>query len=437
MASILVVDDEAKMAKLLADQLRDAGYDAGSTTSPREALRLVEQDHPDIVITDLRMEEMDGLELLKRVKETAPGTDVVIMTAYATVETAIATMKQGAYDYIMKPFQTEELLLLIERLEEKRRLEAENIGLRSYLATRGVEEIVGDSAAMKNVKKLIADLQGSEAAVLIRGESGTGKELVARAIHASSRRNRGPFIALNCAAIPESLLESELFGHERGAFTGAERRRLGHFQLAHRGTIFLDEIGDLPLSLQGKLLRVLEEKRVRPLGSDKEVEVDIRLISATNRPLEEQIKEGSFREDLYYRINVFPIFIPPLRERREDIRPLAEHFLRSAGRKAGDLSQGAFRKLLHYHWPGNIRELRNTLERAVIVRPKGMITSEDILLGMVEEEVGDLNLEQVERKLIVKALKISGGNKSEAARLLGITRRALYGRLEKLQIDEG
>jgi len=438
MAKILVVDDEAKMAKLLAAQLADAGHETLHTTSPREALTIAVQEKPDIIVTDLKMEEMDGLELLKKIKETSPDTDVIMMTAYASVDTAIETMKLGAYDYITKPFSTEELTLLLSRLEEKRRLERENLGLRSYIAGQVAPEIVGESEAMRRVRKLVHDLRGSEVTVLIRGESGTGKELVARAIHRYSRRSRGPFVALNCAAIPETLLESELFGHEKGAFTGAERRRLGHFLQAQGGTLFLDEIGELPVSLQAKLLRVLEERKVRPLGSDREFDVDIRLISATNRPLEEEIKKGNFREDLYYRLNVFPIHLPPLREHREDIRDLAEHFLRAAGRDPRDLSEGALRKLIQYHWPGNIRELRNVLERATIVRPQGKITAEDIILSgpPEEEETGSLNLEEMEKKLILRALRAAGGNKSEAARLLGITRRALYGRLARYGIEE-
>jgi transcriptional regulator with PAS, ATPase and Fis domain len=277
---------------------------------------------------------------------------------------------------------------------------------------------------------------------LVRGESGTGKELVAKALHKSSRRAQGPFIAINCAAIPETLLESELFGYEKGAFTGASKRKLGHFQLAHGGSLFLDEIGDLPHSLQSKLLRVLEDHRVSPLGSEKDTEIDIRLITATNRHLEDAIKAGTFREDLYYRVNVFPIELPPLRERREDIKDLSHYFLGKAGHKPEDLTEDALRKMRAYHWPGNIRELRNVLERSLIVRPSGGITADDILLGPAPREseqenaVDGLNLEEMEKHMIHKALRIAVGNKSEAARLLGITRRALYGRLERYGIEE-
>ena len=440
MAVIFVVDDEKKIATLLQSQLNDAGHTACGMTHPAEVLEKMSSQPPDIVITDLRMDEMDGITLLKKIKETSPETDVVVMTAYASVETALDTMKHGAYDYIIKPFTTDELLMLIERIEQKRRLEAENIELRSYLSANAEDEIIGGSATMQNVKKAIADVAPSDAPVLIRGGSGTGKELVARAIHKMSSRAGGPFIAINCAAIPENLLESELFGYEKGAFTGADRRKLGHFQLADGGTLFLDEIGELPQLLQTKLLRVLEDHRVTPLGAERTVEVNLRLVSATHRPLETDIRDGRFREDLYYRINVFPIELPPLKDRLEDVRDIARHFLAKAGRNPDDLSEPALRSLLSYLWPGNIRELRNVLERALIVCPQGSIGEEHILLLSSAEPEGDaaagLNLEEMEKRLIAKVLKITTGNKSEAARLLGITRRALYGRIERYGMEK-
>ncbi len=440
MAVIFVVDDEEKISKLLKAQLDDAGHTAYGMTRPSEALEKLSRISPDIVVTDLRMDEMDGITLLKKVKKTSPETDVVVMTAYATVETALDTMKHGAYDYIIKPFTTDELLMLIERIEKKRRLETENSELRSYLAAGMEDEIIGESEAIGGVKKLIGDVAQSDAPVLIRGESGTGKELVARAIHKTSPRASGPFIAINCAAIPASLVESELFGYEKGAFTGATGRKLGHFQMADGGTLFLDEIGDLPLTLQSKLLRVLEDHKVTPLGAEKPTEVDLRLLSATNQPLEEEIRSGGFREDLYYRINVFPIELPPLRDRPEDIRDIARHFIGKAGRDPADLSEPAVRKLLSYLWPGNIRELRNVVERALIVRANGIITADDILLlnatGPKDDQQPEgLNLEEMEKRLVSKALKITTGNKSEAARLLGITRRAVYGRLERYGME--
>jgi DNA-binding NtrC family response regulator len=443
MADIVIVDDEARIGKLLADELADAGHRTAHFTSPRAALERIGGGPPDILVTDLRMDEMDGIALLRQVRQAAPGTDVIVMTAYASLETALETMREGAYDYVIKPFKTEQLLTLVERLEERRRLQAENQGLRAYLSGRTDPGMVGESRAVKRIKQLIQGLAESDAAVLVRGESGTGKELVARAIHAASRRAQGPFIALNCAAIPETLLESELFGYEKGAFTGAARRRMGHFQLAEGGTIFLDEVGDLPLALQAKLLRVIEDRRVIPLGAERGVEVDVRFVSATHRSLEEAIAHGVFREDLFYRLNVFPIVLPPLRERREDIRDLALHFLRGWGRRDADLGAAALERLVAYHWPGNIRELRNVLERALILRPSGTIGRDDILLGDAPSTAPadasglppTLNLDEVEKHVIARALDAARGNKSEAARLLGITRRALYGKLARLGMD--
>jgi DNA-binding NtrC family response regulator len=439
MADIFVIDDERQIVRLLEAELRDAGHRATGFTSPREALTAAGSDQPDIVITDLRMDEMDGIALLKTIKSEFEGIDVVVMTAYATVDTALETMKLGAYDYIIKPFKTKDLLHLVGRIEEKRRLLAENSELKAYVSGASGNRLVGASAALAGVRKIIEDLSGSDVPVLIRGETGTGKELVAREIHNRSNRSSGPFIVINSAAIPETLLESELFGFEKGAFTGAVKRKLGHIQLASGGTLFLDEIGDLPVSLQGKLLRALETQRVMPLGGEAEIGVDFRLITATNRTLEDDIKQGRFREDLYYRINVFPIFLAPLRERREDIREIGRHLLAQTGRKPDDLSEDALRKLLRYDWPGNVRELKNVLERAAIVRREGRITGDDILLLSVaaDEPVTDgLNIEEMEKRLIVKALKLCSGNKSEAARLLGITRRALYGRLERYGVDD-
>ena len=441
MADILIVDDEAKIGKLLADELTDAGHRALAVTSPRAALDRIEQTPPDVVITDLRMEGMDGIALLKEIRRRFPATDVVVMTAYASVETAIETMREGAYDYIVKPFRTDEMLLLVTRLDEKRRLEAENRGLRGALAGSAGDELIGSSPAIEEVRRLIAGLAHSDAPVLIRGESGTGKEVVARAVHRASRRAGGPLIAVNCAAIPDTLLESELFGYEKGAFTGATRNKLGHFALADKGTLFLDEIGDLPAALQAKLLRVLESKCFTPLGAVKEVRVDVRLISATHRALESEIERGGFRQDLFYRLNVFPIVIAPLRDRREDVRTLAHHFLAEWGRSPADLGDDAVARLLAHDWPGNVRELRNALERAVIVRPEGRIVASDIMVSAARgasataTPSSTLNLEDAEKELIQRALDAAGGNKSEAARLLGITRRALYGRLERYGMD--
>jgi DNA-binding NtrC family response regulator len=443
MMDILVVDDEAKIGTLLSDALADAGYRAAAVTHPREALARIEAATPDLVVTDLRMDGMDGMALLKEIRRRFPSVDVVVMTAYASIETAIQTMREGAYDYVIKPFRTDEMLHLVARVEEKRRLEAENRGLRGALArSRGGDELIGASASMDEVRRLIAGLAHSDAPVLIRGESGTGKEVVARAVHRASRRAGGPLVAVNCAAIPDTLLESELFGYEKGAFTGAARNKLGQFQLADGGTLFLDEIGDLPASLQAKLLRVLESKCFTPLGGVKEVHVDVRLISATHRALEDEIERGHFREDLFYRLNVFPIVIAPLRERREDVRALARHFLADWGRSPDDLGEDAVARLVAHDWPGNVRELRNVLERAVIVRPEGRIGAADILISAARGSSSapasmspTLNLEDAEKEMIKRALDAAGGNKSEAARLLGITRRALYGRLARYGLE--
>ncbi len=447
MTEILVVDDEEKIGKLLTAELTDAGHPTTWTTDPESALAIINRKAPDILITDLRMDGMDGITLLKKTRAASPSTDVIVMTAYASLETALETMREGAYDYIIKPFKTDALLILISRLEEKRRLQAENDGLRSYIGQGATDDIVGSSPAITRIKEIIQGLSASDAAVIIRGESGTGKELVARAIHKASSRGEGPFIALNCAAIPESLLESELFGHEKGAFTGASRRKMGHFQLADRGTLFLDEIGDLPLSLQAKLLRVLEDQRITPLGSERDVQVNIRLISATHQALEARIAEATFREDLFYRLNVFPITLPPLRERPGDVLEIARHFLSGWGRPETDISDDAMARLAAYHWPGNIRELRNVLERATILRPAGHIRGSDILItdaaatgqtpaGLLPP-AASLNLAEMEQDLIVRALRAASGNKSEAARMLGITRRALYGRLERYGMETG
>ncbi|HEX5132800.1 MAG TPA: sigma-54 dependent transcriptional regulator [Candidatus Krumholzibacteria bacterium] len=440
MAHILIVDDEARIGRLLADELADAGHRAEAVTSAPAALSTIEKETPDIVITDLRMAEMDGVALLREVRRRFPSVDVVVMTAYASIETAIDTMREGAYDYIIKPFRNEQVLLVIARLEEKRRLERENRGLRAALAGGSAGEIIGSSPGIADVRRLVESLARSDASVMIRGESGSGKEVVARALHRASTRAGGPFIAVNCAAIPDTLLESELFGFEKGAFTGAVRSKVGHFRLADGGTLFLDEIGDLPAPLQAKLLRVLETRSFTPLGGVKETRVDVRLLSATHSPLEARIADGSFRQDLFYRLNVFPIAVPPLRDRREDIAGLARHFLADWGRAPGDLSDDALARLAAHDWPGNVRELRNVLERAVILRPEGTIAAADIMIAPrtvspAAPPVDTLNLDEAERGLIMRALSAAGGNKSEAARLLGITRRSLYGRLERYGID--
>jgi two-component system response regulator HydG len=446
MARILVVDDEPKMCVLLEGQLRDAGHVARSAGSGEEALAALRKQGADVLLTDLKMEGMDGLALLARAKELDPDLDVVIMTAYATTETAVEAMRRGAFDYILKPFKTDELLLLVRRIEEKRRLSQENRDLRRYLSRTDPDRrrLVGSGPAMGEVLDLVEKVAPAETTVLIQGESGTGKELAARAIHAASRRADGPFIAINCSAIPETLQEGELFGYEKGAFTGAERRKLGHFALAAGGTLFLDEVGEISPALQVKLLRALEEKQVQPLGSVRPVEVDTRVVAATNRDLGTMVREGSYREDLYYRLNVFPIRMPPLRARLDDLEELVSHFLRRLGFHDAEPGAEVIARLRAYPWPGNVRELRNVIERATILAGREPLGPQHLVFGGGTGEgrppfLGDdLDLHRMEGAFLAEALARAGGNKSRAAEMLGITRRALYSRLEKHpEIDAG
>jgi two-component system NtrC family response regulator len=442
MAKILVVDDERKMCVILKGMLEDRGHHVTALQEGTKAQELIGGQEFDLVITDLKMAPVDGLELLKAIKKVSPDTEVVLMTAYASVQTAIEAMKQGAYDYIIKPFDLEEMGLLVDKIAEKRRLVIENRQLREDLSSKGHGEMVlGNSPKMRQVMSMVAKVAQSDVTVLIRGESGTGKELVAEAIHLGSSRSQGPLVVVNCAALTETLLESELFGHERGAFTGAIKKKLGRFELAHGGTIFLDEVGDISPNLQAKLLRVLQEKKFVRVGGTETIAVDVRLIAATNRNLEQAIGEGTFREDLYYRLSVFPIEVPALRERPEDVPPLVEHFLKAHGRGLDDVEGSAMDQLAAYRWPGNVRELENVIERAVILAGGDRIEPSHLpFLASAESAEasvrGELNLEQLERDSILRALRQSGGNKTEAARLLGITRRALYSRMERLGLRE-
>lgn len=439
MAKILIVEDEPKMAFLLEVELKDAGHRTTSVTDGMEAVRRVEREHFDIVITDLRMEGMDGIEVLERVKGLDPQTEVVLITAYATAQTAVDAMKKGAYDYIIKPFDVEELKLLVKRIEEKQGLLYENALLQEKARREGLL-VGGRSPAMRKVLELIDKVAPTDATVLVLGESGTGKELVARRIHHLSPRRDRPLVAVHCATFPENLLESELFGYERGAFTGATRRKVGHFEYADGGTIFLDEVGELPTSVQAKLLRFLQEKQFTRIGGVEPVRVDVRVIAATNRDLEREVMEGRFREDLFYRLNVFPIELPPLRERREDIPLLVEHFLRQRNRPPDVVSPEAMEALLTYDWPGNVRELENVIERALILAGEERITPDLLPFGRpkagakVELPDEGVNLEEVERELIIQALEKTGWNKAKAAKLLGISRRRLYSRMEALGI---
>ncbi len=445
MSRILIIDDEEKITRILKEAIASEGYDVETCSSAEEALPLIEKGDIDIILCDLRLGGMDGLDLLRRSRKISPGTDFVMMTAYASALTAVEAMRLGAYEYLIKPFQIDEVILLLRRISERRELMIENLALREKISSKGGGRILGDSPAIKTVLDMIGKVAPTTTPVLIQGESGTGKELVAVEIHARSDRATKPFIIINCAAIPENLLEAELFGHEKGAFTGAVQKKPGQFKLADKGSLFLDEIGELPLSLQAKLLRAIENGEFLPLGGTKPTMVDVRIIAATNSDLEKLSASGGFRQDLYYRLNVFPIRISPLRERNEDILPIARAFLASKT-ISDEISSDVVEMLEGYSWPGNVRELRNVLERAVILSGGEPIEREHI---MISEEgldaggnglsalVGRKSLEEIERSLIELALEKTGGNKSKAAGLLGITRRTLYSRMEKYGLGKG
>ncbi len=444
MSRILVVDDEARMAGLIKMELEEHDHTVSTASDGAMALELVDRYDFDLVLTDLRMPGMDGLALLRAVRERSPETAVVLMTAYASAQTAVSAMKEGAYDYLIKPFEMDELLIMVERIDSRRRLVLENVQLRENLGT-GEVTILGESAAMRDVFELVGKVADQDTTVLIEGETGTGKELIARSIHATSHRAGSPFVVVNCAAIPDTLIESELFGHEKGAFTGADRKRLGRFELADGGTVFLDEVSELTGQAQVKLLRVLQERSLERLGGSGTINVDVRVLAATNRNLQEQISRGEFREDLYYRLNVFPILLPPLRERAEDIPLLAGHFASSL--QAGGVAPDAVKILQEYGWPGNVRELENVIERAAILAGPGQeitarfishleaipVHREDAPRVTIPE--GGVDIEDLEKQHILEALRKAGGNKSEAARLLHMTRRRLYSRMQHHDIE--
>ncbi len=387
MATILIVDDDELVLESLKMVLKEAGYKVKAISVPEKALSVFDKYSIDLVITDLKMPNISGIELLKEIKQKAPDCPVIMMTAYATVETAVEAMKQGAVDYIMKPFSADELELIVKRAIKEKEIKEENVRLKEIVKSvtkSGDDLFVGEHPKIKELKCLIEKIALTDATVLIMGESGTGKELVAKMIHSLSSRQNGPYIRMNCAAIPEGLIESELFGFERGAFTGAVQPRRGKFELANGGTILLDEIGEMPINLQAKLLRVLQEKEIDRLGG-RTIPIDVRVIATTNRDLAKEVKEGHFREDLFYRLSVFPIYIPPLRDRRDDIPLLVRHFLSIYSRKIGKEIEGVEKKamqmLLNYDWPGNVRELENCIYRAVILANGPTIKEEDILFS--------------------------------------------------------
>ncbi|MGB9904115.1 MAG: sigma-54-dependent transcriptional regulator [Desulfotomaculales bacterium] len=444
---ILIIDDEQHLCWALEKAMRQEGYNAVCAFNGKSGLELIKKEAPSLVILDLKMPEMDGLEVLKKAKEIQPRLPVIILTAHGTIETAIEAMKMGAADYLTKPFDLEELKIIIKQNLLVSQLVTEVNFLRAELA-RKYTDIIGESKAIREVKNMIERVARSNATVLITGESGTGKEVAAITIHQKSLRKDGPFVTVNCAALPEQLLESELFGHEKGAFTGAVARKLGRFELADRGTIFLDEITEMPLSMQAKLLRVLQEKAFERVGGTETLYVDVRVIAATNRNLEKAIEEGKLREDLYYRLNVFQIHMPPLRERKEDIPLLARYFVEKFRPTylVGKISAEAMELLVRYHWPGNIRELQNVIERAAIICQGNEILPEHLpkeLLAVQKPPAGaiiyfpdqGICLEEVEKELILKALEKTGGNQTKAAQLLGITRSALLYRSQKYGIN--
>jgi two-component system response regulator PilR (NtrC family) len=447
MMDILIVDDEVALARLLQTTLKAEGYGADVVFSGEEAVRAVRSRRYDVVLTDLAMKPVDGLEVLRVAKEEWADTEVIMMTAYASAESAVQAMKNGAHDYLIKPFDTDELLLHLRNIGERRRLRDENVALRGMVERMvSFESLVGPCDKMQQVFRLVEKVASSKATVLIRGESGTGKELLAQAIHFRSPRRGGPLIKVNCAAIPENLLESELFGHEKGAFTGAHQQRKGRFELADRGSIFLDEIGDLTPNLQVKLLRILQEGEFQRVGGTNTLRSDTRVIAATHCDLEEAMAGGRFREDLYYRLNVFPIHIPPLRERKEDIPYLVKHFIEKHGSPGDGIEPDALDTLTRYHWPGNVRELENVVERSLIMKNGSHVTEDDLpghvtrsqglraATGGIEIPDEGIKIDDMERAVIQKALEKAGGNKTRAAQLIGITRRKLYSRMEILGI---
>jgi two-component system response regulator HydG len=441
---ILVVDDEEAMRESLGAWLEKAGHEVDLAPSGREALDVLSRSPCDLALVDIKMPGMDGHELLQRIREEHPRLMVVMITAYGSIESAVDAMKQGATDYLLKPFDPEHLMLLIDKLVRQKEVMDEYLVMQARLAewdTGGYQDLLGRSDAMRDVFTHIEEVAQTDTPVLISGETGTGKELVARAIHARSLRTYGPFIAVNCGAVPEHLLESELFGHERGAFTGAVKTRLGRLEMANQGTLFLDEVGEIGLPMQVNLLRALEEKRFMRLGGQREVTSDFRLICATHRDLTDLVEEGLIRSDFFYRINVISILVPPLRKREEDITLLAHHFLRHFAHEMNKPVEGiapeALRLIEGYDWPGNVRELRNVMERAVVVNRSGTIKAEDLTFLRPREETApwEGTLEQVEARHIEKTLQKCAWNISEASRNLGIHRGTLARRMKKLGLE--
>lgn len=453
---LLVVDDEPSMREFLEIMLTQEGYSVMAAASGEEAIELFKSGEPSLVLTDVKMPGMSGLDLTKHIRRLNSFVPVIVITAFASAEDALRAVREGAYDYISKPFQLDDLRIIIRNALEVHRLRRENLELRKSVEDRfRLGDMIGKSSKMQDIFNLITKIGPSSAGVLITGESGTGKELIAKAIHAHSPRANKPFITVNCAAIPENLLESELFGHAKGSFTGAVATKTGLVEMAHTGTLFLDEIGEVPLSLQAKLLRFIQEKEFRRVGDTENRNVDVRIIAATNKNLEEEIQTGSFREDLYYRLNVIRINLPPLRERSEDIPLLVDYFRKkfctAQNKRIEKVSSLAMRVLCNYSYPGNIRELENIIERCVTLEESDQLTAENIprklfenntnLVSLAESEIGpegidlEKTLESFERRLIGRALEIAGNSRTKAAALLGISLRSLRYRLVKLGME--
>jgi len=448
-ASVLIVEDDTKLRHALKEIMTREGYAVDATESGDTAVSMIKDTVYDLVITDLKLPGIDGMDVLRSVQKLARDTSVIIITAYATVDTAVEAMKEGAEDYIAKPFNLEEIRLVVRKVLDKKALVDDNRFLRNQLKKKySFGNLVGNSEAMVEVYKTIEKIKNSRATILILGETGTGKELVARAIHFNSVRSEKPFLPVNCAALAETLLESELFGYVKGAFTGAVRDKQGVFEVAHGGTVFLDEIGDISPRLQQILLRVLENGEIQPVGSTVRRKVDVRVVAATNRELEDMVKQGTFRADLYYRLNVISLELPPLRMRKEDIATLAGHFLRKYAteneKTINDMSRDALRLLERYHWPGNVRELENVVERATLLETSREITPESLPENIrnapqappVNPDEDLQTLEEVGRTYIETVLKKTGGNKARASEILGINRTSLWRMIQRLKIAQ-
>ena len=450
---VLVVDDDEGHAEAVAESLRRVGYDCTIAASGREGIRLIEEQDFDVVLTDLLMDEVGGLEILARAKAEQPEAEVVILTGHHTIKTAVSAMQAGAATYLTKPLDIGELRTVVDKRSESRRLARTNAQLQRQLNERfGFEGVVGNSQAMHSVIERLRQVAPTSATVLITGESGTGKELVAKAIHVNSPRRAKPFVPLNCAALSENILESELFGHVKGAFTGAERERKGYFEQANGGTLFMDEVGDIPLSTQVKLLRVLESGEIIKVGTNEAIKVNVRLVSATNRDLSEAIAAGTFRQDLYHRLKVVGVKLPPLRARREDITLLLEHFLKefsvAHGKPLATVTPALRKALMAYPWPGNVRELRNVVESLVVIDTDGVLDLDDLTEELVAaggsleaatmgpDPLLGKSLDDIERHYIVETLALCEGNREEAARRLGIGERTLYRKLDAYRKGE-